>query len=320
MKVLILRNYQKRRNRNIFKLKNELSSKGVQYDIGYASKLINPDGYDFIINKANSFLNPTYSNLMEVSHKVFNKPNVSVICHNKWKTYQLFEGQVLQPLTQETPEGLNYPIIIKDRFGSFGRQVYKADNEDQLKLIMDTYFPGHDATRAIFQEFSPCNNCHYRIMVIGNEVIGGMKVTAQEGNFRSNVHLGGNYEKFTPTPEMAAMALQCQELLGAGYVGYDLLLGENGQLYLCEANANAYTNAFDKVTEINTTNNIIEILFTQVEQKENLPRAERKGRGAFKKGRSGEQDGSLSTSALRRSAAESCDRACCYQPPAGPFT
>ena len=88
-----------------------------------------------------------------------------------------------------------------------------------------------------------------RVIVVGGKVLGGMERRAQEGEFRSNIELGGTGsaveldERYIQTAEHAA------NVLGLDYCGVDLLEGEDGPV-LCEVNSNAFFEGFERATGI----------------------------------------------------------------------
>jgi carbamoyl-phosphate synthase large subunit len=76
---------------------------------------------------------------------IISDPDVIDICNDKWKTYQfLTEHNIKTPQTHilfmEAVEALNskvleYPVIIKPRWGMGSIGIYKADNLEELQVL-----------------------------------------------------------------------------------------------------------------------------------------------------------------------------------------
>lgn len=71
--------------------------------------------------------------------------NVINICNDKWKTYMfLCENNIMTPKTylsyEDALEGINnkiidYPVIIKPRWGMGSISIFEADNEEELRIL-----------------------------------------------------------------------------------------------------------------------------------------------------------------------------------------
>ncbi len=79
-----------------------------------------------------------------------------------------------------------------------------------------------------------------RVYVVGDEIIGSMYRYAPEGDWRTNVALGGAVEDATDTmpDEAAETALYAADVLGLDYAGVDLIEGHDGW-YVLEVNPTA---------------------------------------------------------------------------------
>jgi ribosomal protein S6--L-glutamate ligase len=86
-----------------------------------------------------------------------------------------------------------------------------------------------------------------RVIVVGGKALGCMERVAQEGEFRSNIELGGVGKKVDPSKEYLAAAEKAAKSLGLDYCGVDLLETKEGPV-LCEVNSNAFFEGFEKVT------------------------------------------------------------------------
>ena len=133
-------------------------------------------------------------------------------------------------------EKLGFPIVIKEVCGSFGAQVYLAhDFPELLKITLE-----HQGVPLLFQELiKESFGRDIRINVVGGRVCAAMLRESENGDFRSNVTLGGRTLPYSPTDAECELALAAAEQLGLDFAGIDILFGNDGPL-LCEVNSNAH--------------------------------------------------------------------------------
>lgn len=147
----------------------------------------------------------------------------------------------------EAAQRLKFPIVLKECFGSFGHQVYMFSDIESLRekvlslkstpmllqsMIMSSY--GRDI----------------RINVVGGEIVASILRHNDNGDFRSNLTLGGHMDPYTPTAAEAEIALKAVKELGLAFAGVDVLFGENGPL-ICEVNSNAHFKTTLECTGVN---------------------------------------------------------------------
>lgn len=142
-------------------------------------------------------------------------------------------------------EILGYPVIVKLSYGSMGKGVFKADDRAELMKIAETVKPYPH----LFQKYiRSSHGTDMRVIVVGGKVLGGI-IRRSDGDFRSNIGLGGAAEKTEVPDDIADTALRVAELLELDYCGMDFLLGDTP--LLCEVNSNAFFDAFEQATGIN---------------------------------------------------------------------
>ncbi len=140
---------------------------------------------------------------------------------------------------------LGYPVVVKLSYGSMGKGVFKADDRAELLKIAHTVKPYPH----LFQKYIKISHGKdMRVIVTGGKVLGGI-IRRSDGDFRSNVGLGGTAEKTEVPADIADIALRAARLLGLDYCGIDFLLGDTP--LLCEVNSNAFFDAFEHATGIN---------------------------------------------------------------------
>ncbi|MBR2181022.1 MAG: RimK family alpha-L-glutamate ligase [Oscillospiraceae bacterium] len=133
-------------------------------------------------------------------------------------------------------ERLGFPIVVKEVCGSFGAQVYLARDFDELLKITTE----HQSVPLLFQELiEESFGRDIRINVVGGRVCAAMLRESKNGDFRSNVTLGGGTLPYSPSDAECELALEAAKRLGLDFAGIDILFGKRGPL-LCEVNSNAH--------------------------------------------------------------------------------
>ena len=129
---------------------------------------------------------------------------------------------------------LGFPLVIKEVCGSFGQQVYLADDMESMKVIIGKLSPGS----FIMQQFiSESAGTDIRVNVVGGKVISAIK-RSNKHDFRSNITNGGSAENHEPTETEKELALKAADAAGCDFAGVDILPGKNAMI--CEINASPH--------------------------------------------------------------------------------
>jgi len=162
---------------------------------------------------------------------VLNDRRALVAAHDKLATAgALFGAGVPHPRTVhvapwlELPD-LEPPLVLKPRFGSWGRDVFRCDDVESIERTLDEIraLPWFDATGAIAQKLVAPRGYDLRLVVARGRVIGAVRRVAAPGEWRTNVALGARREPVKPPPDASAIALAATEAIGGALVGVDLL-------------------------------------------------------------------------------------------------
>ncbi len=157
----------------------------------------------------------------------------------------------------------NYPIIVKQCYGSLGRGVFKADNREELVKIIEEV----KTTPHLFQEYlSLKKGVDVRLIVIGGKTIAYME-RRNENDFRSNVARGGSGVVVEIPNEFITTAERIAKFLNLDYCGIDLLYGNNGEPVVCEVNSNAFFDGIEGVTGINVAKAYVEYIVNTMNTK-----------------------------------------------------
>ena len=150
------------------------------------------------------------------------------------------------------------PVIIKLQEGTQGLGVILAETKKSAKSIIDTFYKMN--TSILLQKYiEESNGEDIRIFVVGSKIVASMKRTSALGEFRSNVHRGGNTESIKPTHKEQLIALNAVKYLGLGVAGVDIIRSDKGPL-LIEVNASPGLRGIEGATGVNIAREIIKFV------------------------------------------------------------
>ena len=132
---------------------------------------------------------------------------------------------------------LGWPLVIKENKGSFGQQVYLANNIREAERIL-THIGEHDC---LFQRFiEPSRGKDLRVTVVGGKAVCAMeRHSASRDEFRSNMGQGGTATARALSPLEEKLAVASAKALGLDFAGVDILMGKSDdERYVCEVNSN----------------------------------------------------------------------------------
>ncbi|PYZ97326.1 RimK family alpha-L-glutamate ligase [Alteribacter lacisalsi] len=154
---------------------------------------------------------------------------------------------------------LGLPLIVKEAYGSFGKQVYKAETRHELEAIIGRL----GSREIIFQEMiTESAGRDVRLNVVGSRVVASMKRTSVS-DFRANVSAGGATETWEPSEEEKEIAVKAASAVNADFAGVDLLFGKDGPV-LCEINSNPHIRSIYECTGVNVAVPMIEHILTEI--------------------------------------------------------
>jgi len=138
------------------------------------------------------------------------------------------------------------PLIIKLLEGTQGLGVVLAETTTAAESVLEA-FNGLQA-RVIVQEYiKEAKGADIRALVVDGQVVGAMKRQGKEGEFRSNLHRGGNATIITLSDEEENAAIKAVKALKLGVAGVDMLQSERGPLIL-EVNSSPGLEGIESAT------------------------------------------------------------------------
>lgn len=218
--------------------------------------------------------------LEKLGYKLFNGAKTIESCDDKILTYQILSDNNIKipkslispmmfPGTKETDNKFvdyierefQYPLVIKEAFGSFGEQVYLVENrEELLKKRKDLLYVPH-----LYQEFiNSSRGKDVRLHVVGDKVVATMLRTS-DIDFRANVTSGGKMHEFEPPKAFTELAIKASKLIGADFSGVDILFGEENEPIICEINSNAHIKNIYDCTGVDVADHILDYILWSIE-------------------------------------------------------
>jgi ribosomal protein S6--L-glutamate ligase len=150
------------------------------------------------------------------------------------------------------------PVVIKLLEGTQGLGVVLAETKKAAHSVIEA-FHGLKA-RIIVQEFiREALGADIRAFVVDGQVVGAMKRTAKEGEFRSNLHRGGTAEIIELSEEERYTAIKAAKVMSLGVAGVDMLQSSRGPLIL-EVNSSPGLQGIEKATGVDIAGKILNYL------------------------------------------------------------
>lgn len=145
---------------------------------------------DFVVMRSQHPL--LSAHLEKMGIPCFNNARVADICNDKRKTHALLMGQIPMMdsafLTHDSfHQPFPYPVVVKAAHGCGGRQIFLAKDEAGLDAAKQAIYPDDLVVQPLCDE--PGQDL--RVYVLNDQIFATMLRCSDDGDFRSNVGLGG---------------------------------------------------------------------------------------------------------------------------------
>lgn len=176
--------------------------------------------------------------------RVLNRAGALLAAHDKLLTARVLsrdgvphpETSVVHP--GEAPRAWTGPVVVKPRFGSWGRDVElfldEAAFHRHLRSLESRLWFRRQG--ALVQELVPPEGFDLRVVVVGGVVVGAVTRVAAPGEWRTNVALGGTRAPADPSPAALDLAVRAVAAAGMDFAGVDLLPLPDGGYTVLELN------------------------------------------------------------------------------------
>lgn len=158
----------------------------------------------------------------------------------------------------------DFPIIIKGSGGDRGTRVFKADNQQELEELVKNLRKSEvsEGKRYMAQEYIP-NEGDYRVLVLGEKVLGVMKRSSQsKDEFKNNYSAGGKVEVADLPEEIKQLAVKAAKVCGLMVAGVDVAFRDNdfSKPIIWEVNKGPQFRGFMQATGIDVPAEIVKFL------------------------------------------------------------
>jgi len=151
------------------------------------------------------------------------------------------------------------PMIVKLLESTQGKGVVLAETKKAAESVI-TAFRGLKANFLVQEFVKEAAGVDIRCLVVGRRVVAAIQRTGAEGDFRSNLHLGGTAKTVRITKAERETAVRAARAFGLGVAGVDLLRSETGPKVL-EVNSSPGLEGVEKAT----SKNVAAAIFDQIE-------------------------------------------------------
>ncbi|GGH13735.1 30S ribosomal protein S6--L-glutamate ligase [Sphingobacterium alkalisoli] len=158
------------------------------------------------------------------------------------------------------------PLVIKLLEGTQGIGVVLAETKKAASSVIEAFY-GLGNNILIQEYIKEAKGSDIRAFVVDGKVVGAMKRTAKEGEFRSNLHRGGTAEIVKLTRNERETAVAAAKAMGLTVAGVDMLPSDRGPLIL-EVNSSPGLEGIETATHKDIASEIIKYLERQYEAKQ----------------------------------------------------
>ena len=150
------------------------------------------------------------------------------------------------------------PLVVKLLEGTHGIGVVLTETHQAAESVIEA-FRGLK-TNILVQEFiSEASGSDVRCFVIGGKVVASMMRTGKKGDFRSNLHRGGQATLVKITPEERSTAVRAAGIMGLNVAGVDLLRSNHGAVVM-EVNSSPGLEGIEGATGKDIAGMIVEYI------------------------------------------------------------
>ncbi len=179
--------------------------------------------------------------------RVINPLHAAILCGNKMYAHMMLEKAGIRTpkaVAAFSGEGalaaleeFGYPAVIKPTVGSWGRLIALLRDKEAARAVIEDrehMFPLYQVY--YFEEFVERPPRDIRAIVVGNKVVAAIYRYSGEGEWKTNMALGGHAEACPVTRDLEDICIQAANALGGQIVGVDLMESKRDGLMVHEVN------------------------------------------------------------------------------------
>jgi RimK family alpha-L-glutamate ligase len=191
--------------------------------------------------------------LEDEGFRVFNGLRALLTTHDKLQTARVLTAAGLpHPRTTHVvaaraAAALEPPLVVKPRFGSWGRDVLLSEDRAQVRDALEELStrPWFRRQGVLVQELIPPLRHDLRVVVAAGQIVGAIRRVTAPGEWRTNVALGAQRLPADPPQAARELGLAAAAAAGTDLVGIDLMPTRDGGWVVIEMNgAVEFTDAY----------------------------------------------------------------------------
>ena len=149
-----------------------------------------------------------------------------------------------------------FPVIVKQVDGMGGTGVIKVNDAKNVLEFLEHNLKNRKGV--LVQQFLPPEKrMDIRVFVLGDKVVGAMKLEPQKENFRANIHQKGDAQKFELSKDLEEIALKAAKACGLVIAGIDLIIENDCHPVVIEANYSPGFRGLEAATGVDVASKII---------------------------------------------------------------
>lgn len=156
------------------------------------------------------------------------------------------------------------PLVIKLLESTQGKGVVLAETKKAATSVIEAFL-GLEANIIVQEFIKEAKAEDIRAFVVNGKVVGAMKRTGQEGEFRSNLHKGGTATAITLSRKEKSVAIKAASALNLKVAGVDMLRSDRGPLVI-EVNSSPGLEGIEKATGFDIAGHIIQYIESNIHE------------------------------------------------------
>ena len=178
---------------------------------------------------------------------VINSLNTSIFAGNKLFTHMLLAKHGIptpfsavafsEEAALDLLEKRGYPMVLKPTVGSWGRMIALLKDRDSAEGIMETREKMYPIYQVYYlEEFVDRPPRDVRAIMIGDRVVAAIYRYSGNGQWKTNMALGGKAEQCKVTKELEDICVKAKNAVQGQIVGIDLMESKEKGLVVHEVN------------------------------------------------------------------------------------
>ncbi len=154
------------------------------------------------------------------------------------------------------------PLVVKLLEGTQGRGVVLAETRKAAESVINA-FKSVKANLLVQEFIREAEGKDLRLFVINGRVVASIERSAAPGEFKANIHQGGQAQLVKPTAEEKRLAVKAAKAMGLAVAGVDVIRSKAGPLLL-EVNSSPGLEGVEGATQIDVAALMIQAIEKQL--------------------------------------------------------